>query len=134
MLKISGLYYQAQQKKILEEIDLNFYAGKMNFILGPNGSGKSTFLLDLKKQSRERSIYLPPQSDLEHSDSSSEFSSGQAMLSLLKDLEKNDAEILLLDEWDANLSDENCLSQERLIERLAETRLVIEIRHGRKNS
>ena len=60
--------------------------------------------------------------------------SGQAMLSLLKDLEKNDAEILLLDEWDANLSDENCLSQERLIERLAETRLVIEIRHGRKNS
>ena len=44
MMKISGLYYQAQQKKILEKIDLNFYAGKMNFILGPNGSGKSTLI------------------------------------------------------------------------------------------
>ena len=135
--KIEILRLEGEQKLNLPELIslMNEKAPRGRVLVtGPNGSGKSTFLLDLKKQSRERSIYLPPQSDLEHSDSSSEFSSGQAMLSLLKDLEKNDAEILLLDEWDANLSDENCLSQERLIERLAETRLVIEIRHGRKNS
>ena len=70
----------------MQNIQTQFGANQVHMLIGPNGSGKSTFLLDLKKQSRERSIYLPPQSDLEHSDSSSELSSGQAMLSLLKDL------------------------------------------------
>ena len=72
-----------------------------------------------------------PQSDTKRAG----FSSGERQLRALREIVRfTDAPIYLLDEWDANLSDENCLSQERLIERLAETRLVIEIRHGRKNS
>lgn len=44
MIEIHSLFYQIDQKMILEDINLSFSPGKINLILGPNGSGKSTLL------------------------------------------------------------------------------------------
>ncbi|NCA20239.1 MAG: ABC transporter ATP-binding protein, partial [Crocinitomicaceae bacterium] len=44
MIEIRSLFYQIDQKMILEDINLSFSKGKINLILGPNGSGKSTLL------------------------------------------------------------------------------------------
>ncbi len=44
MLKISNLTYQIGEKKILDDINLNFNYGKIYAITGHNGSGKSTLV------------------------------------------------------------------------------------------
>jgi len=42
MLKIEGLNAYSDNKKILENINLEFEYGKLYLIFGPNGSGKTT--------------------------------------------------------------------------------------------
>ena len=42
MLKIEGLNVYSDNKKILENINLEFECGKLYLIFGPNGSGKTT--------------------------------------------------------------------------------------------
>ena len=44
MLKTQNIYYNIGNKKILNDISVEFPAGEFHIILGPNGSGKSSFL------------------------------------------------------------------------------------------
>jgi|TARA_Y100000034_G_scaffold55831_1_gene68379 Fe-S cluster assembly ATP-binding protein len=43
MLEIKNLHVEAEEKKILKEINLKFEKGKIYVLMGSNGSGKTTF-------------------------------------------------------------------------------------------
>src|SRR6476469_3476243 len=43
-LKIENLHVQAEDKKILDGLDLTVRPGEVHALVGPNGSGKSTAL------------------------------------------------------------------------------------------
>ena len=44
MLSLNNISYKIEGKTLLEDISLNFEAGKLNLIIGPNGAGKSTLV------------------------------------------------------------------------------------------
>jgi len=63
MLKIRNLTVKKQNKKILDNINLDFQKGKVYAIMGPNGSGKSTLIesimgiCDLSTSSNSKIIF-----------------------------------------------------------------------------
>jgi ABC-type phosphate transport system ATPase subunit len=57
------------------------------------------------------------------------LSTGQRMKSYLEDLINSDDQILLLDEWDANLDPFNFKRIEKLIEQISRTKKIIQVRH-----
>ncbi len=100
-------------------------------VTGPNGSGKTTLLLKLKELLGDSAIYMPSQSQLLFDDEEFGGSTGQHKLKDLDSVSKmdNQAIFMLLDEWDANLDKENSETASRLLDDLALTRTVIEVRH-----
>ncbi|MEI6312009.1 MAG: heme ABC transporter ATP-binding protein [Bacteroidota bacterium] len=52
MLTAKNITYQIGQKKLLNNISLNFQVGKINIIIGPNGAGKSSLIKLLSGQIR----------------------------------------------------------------------------------
>lgn len=47
MLQIKNLHVNVDNKKILDDINLDFYSGSTTYLLGPNGAGKSSFAMAL---------------------------------------------------------------------------------------
>jgi ABC-type Mn2+/Zn2+ transport system ATPase subunit len=100
-------------------------------ITGGNGSGKSTMLLALKDQFMTEGFLLPAdhhrlvwRSNLAH------LSSGQrAQSSILELLELKDIKVIFLDEWDANLDADNMKFMDALLERSAQDKVIVEVRH-----
>ncbi|WP_413585185.1 hypothetical protein [Bdellovibrio sp. HCB274] len=98
-------------------------------IRGANGAGKSTFLLHLN-HNLDNSVYLPTHPDLMiGSDTYSTRSSGENLLAHIEVLAKSPEEIILLDEWDANLDEENLNLVNTRINEISQTKTVIEVRH-----
>lgn len=98
-------------------------------VRGPNGAGKSTLLLHLN-QSLESSIYLPTHPDLMlNKEIRSSKSSGENLLAHIEALGNSQADIILLDEWDANLDEKNLKLVNNQIELLSKTKTVVEVRH-----
>ncbi|BAY34749.1 ABC transporter-related protein [Nostoc carneum NIES-2107] len=50
-IKVSNFSFYYENKKILEDISLDFYQDKVTAIIGPSGCGKSTFLKSLNRMS-----------------------------------------------------------------------------------
>ncbi|WP_059359584.1 ABC transporter ATP-binding protein/permease [Parachlamydia acanthamoebae] len=98
-------------------------------ITGPNGAGKSSLLLSLKNKIGLPAIYLPAQHQLQLCNSHLSLSSGEIALSALTDLKDEQYSILMLDEWDANLSTKNRSAFEEVISQLSLNRVIVEIRH-----
>lgn len=97
---------------------------------GENGAGKSTLLMLLKNSLSERAFFLPTQNQLSFIAETNKYSTGESLKNrLLEILEKVDADVLLLDEWDANLDKENQEKLSELIDELAAKKCVIEVRH-----
>ena len=97
---------------------------------GENGAGKSTLLMILKQTLKRKAFFLPTQSHLSFSSSSLNHSTGEGLKNrLIEILEKVDADTLLLDEWDANLDQENRETLSNLIDNIAQRKCVIEVRH-----
>lgn len=99
-------------------------------ITGENGVGKSSLLLKLKNKFRFSAAYLPAQHQLMLREAQLSLSTGEIALASLKDLQSSNCDILLLDEWDANLSAENRATVDQLINQLSSERIVVEIRHS----
>ncbi len=97
-------------------------------IRGENGSGKSTLLLHLNF-SLENSFYLPSLPSLAISDIDMIESSGENLLRHIDYLRLGSDQILLLDEWDANLDELNIHRTEVLLNELAKDKIIIEVRH-----
>lgn len=99
-------------------------------IRGENGSGKSTALMLIKNALEKRAFFLPTHNQLSFLSETNKYSTGESLKNrLLEILEKVDADVLLLDEWDANLDNENQERLSMLINELSEKKCVIEVRH-----
>ena len=128
-------------------------------VRGSNGSGKSTLLAALKTHIGSQAFYWPTSDSLtfayakqaenkqptdaegdeldENEDSENDdlslksgFSSGERQLKSLQEIVNNtQAEVYLLDEWDANLDAHNRAQAENWVENLATRALVVEISH-----
>lgn len=118
---------QHQCLKTLEEHIQTLKPGRYE-IRGDNGSGKSTLLLHLNSKLAS-SFYLPSMPNLTIGDFETAESSGQKLLRHIDYLMAGDDQVLLLDEWDANLDTENLKKTEALLNKAAETKVVIEVRH-----
>ena len=125
-------------------------------VRGSNGSGKSTLLVALKARLGSRAFYWPtsdklafafssadasplpdegPAEDLDEAAevagaAASGFSSGERQLRSLQEIvNRTQAKVYLLDEWDANLDAKNRASAEALVAQLASRAVVVEISH-----
>lgn len=97
---------------------------------GENGSGKTSLLLLIKMLKGESAFYLPSKHDLLFQLSKEKLSTGQSAKKILHELlDHLDNPVVLLDEWDANLDQENVNNLSKLINRLSTDRFVIESRH-----
>ena len=114
---------------ILQEIQAN--PKSRLTIRGPNGSGKSTLLYMIKQHYGDDAFYLPAHSNLVfQEEKSSEKSTGQKISGALKEIICNvKTPVVLLDEWDANLDRLNISALEELIDKLATTSCILEVRH-----
>ena len=97
-------------------------------LTGQNGVGKSCVLLTLKNHHQTHANYLPAKHSLCFDDESG--STGQKLMRELLALGQDDAMILLLDEWDANLDSVNQVQLDAWLDELAKHKLIIEVRHG----
>ena len=124
--------------------------GRIN-VRGANGSGKSTLLTSLKSQVKNRAYYWPTADrlsfkfaqgmepeDIDYGDDEAPkkperppgFSSGERQLRALREIVTyTQAEMYLLDEWDANLDPNNRAAADALVEELAKRARVVEISH-----
>lgn len=50
MLRLEKITVEVESKKLIDNVSIDFEAGKMNLIIGPNGSGKSTLIKAASKQ------------------------------------------------------------------------------------
>ncbi len=99
-------------------------------IRGENGCGKSTTLMLVKKALAKRAFFLPTHNHLTFVSETDRYSTGESLKNrLIEILEKVDADVLLLDEWDANLDKENQEKLSELIDQLSVKKCVIEVRH-----
>lgn len=99
-------------------------------IRGENGSGKSTTLMLIKNALAKRAFFLPTHNHLSFISETNKYSTGESLKNrLMEILEKVDVDVLLLDEWDANLDKENQEKLSALIDELSAKKCVIEVRH-----
>jgi ABC-type transport system involved in cytochrome bd biosynthesis fused ATPase/permease subunit len=112
-----------------ELLDYTTRSGRVT-LRGENGAGKSTLLMLIKNSLSDRAFFLPTQNQLSFTSETNKYSTGESLRNrLLEILERVDVDVLLLDEWDANLDKENQERLSLLIDELAEKKCVIEVRH-----
>ncbi len=128
--------------------------GRIN-VRGGNGAGKSSLLASLKTEMKKRAYYWPTSDRLafkftggvvpvdvedddegepvvvaETMDKKLGFSSGERQLKSLEEIvNSTDAQVYLLDEWDANLDAANKAKADALVDELAARARVVEISH-----
>ena len=97
---------------------------------GENGCGKSTALILIKNALAGKAFLLPTHNQLSFTSETNKHSTGESLRKRLQEIiDKVDVDVLLLDEWDANLDKENQEILSALIDHLAEKKCVIEVRH-----
>lgn len=112
-----------------ELLDYTNFAGRVT-LRGENGAGKSTLLMLIKNSLAERAFFLPTQNQLSFMSPANKYSTGESLRNrLLEILDRVDVDVLLLDEWDANLDKDNQERLSLLIDELSEKKCVIEVRH-----
>lgn len=117
-----------EYNKTLSEIQ-SMTSGRL-VVTGENGAGKSTLLLKLNSTLPE-SFYLPANPSLEIKEEIGSESTGEKILKHLTFIENNPVPVILLDEWDANLDQQNREILDRKIEAISKYSLVLEVRHQR---
>lgn len=122
---------QHGKENALKEDLLNEKSGRFT-LRGENGAGKSTFLSLLSERTADKSFFLPSNyADLEFQKMQTvSGSDGQRISHVFDEIEEIDGiDLILLDEWDANLDQKNISILNEKIEKLAQDKLVIESRH-----
>jgi ABC-type bacteriocin/lantibiotic exporter with double-glycine peptidase domain len=99
-------------------------------IRGENGSGKTTLLKCLKE--KFGGYYLPPNPNMSFANENWQtLSTGEKILTAINEIGINNQidNLLLLDEWDANLDSRNRQKISNQIDRLSKTITIIEVVH-----
>lgn len=99
---------------------------------GPNGAGKSVLLSLIKETMGEKAIFIPINSRLSFSSTErSSLSQGEKMKYAIEEISHTlvAGNLLLLDEWDANLDQSNIDIISEKLAALSETISLIEVRH-----
>ncbi|MBC7420068.1 MAG: hypothetical protein H7328_05005 [Bdellovibrio sp.] len=101
-------------------------------VTGPNGAGKSTWLKIKKQQLGDQAVYVPANMEIFFEQISDEMSTGQKAMAILKHIEAENSKdrVFLFDEWDANLDNINREIFSAVIQNIAKTNLVYEVRHN----
>lgn len=101
-------------------------------ITGDNGAGKSMLLLHLKNHFARSAFLLPvDMQGIQWRQETSKLSTGQRIISVLGELaEDAEYQVLLLDEWDANLDKTNKAAISSKLDAIATGRIVVEVRHA----
>ena len=88
-------------------------------------------LLQLKENLKESAYYLPANSDLFFDNAmENNFSSGERQVNALHNLRTlKGVQYLLLDEWDANLDNNNKQLLSTLLDKLSLSYCILEVRH-----
>lgn len=133
---IKGLKPIYVNNKIID--DLNYFFDeilKLNngrfTITGDNGAGKTTLLLSLLRKERDKVIFIPSDpGTIEWNIDITNKSTGSKIFSILySEIDNSNEKVILLDEWDANLDTENKSKIDKLIDKISEKKVVIEVRH-----
>ena len=98
-------------------------------VTGANGSGKSSWLMKLKHELGNSACYLPPKSSLGVNKIENSLSTGQKIKAQISLALQSKVEVLLLDEWDANLDAVNRNEILATLEEVGKRMCVIDIRH-----
>ena len=102
-------------------------------LVGNNGVGKSCMLLKLKDHYQEQAYYLPAKHNLYFNyktDKAHRGSTGQQLIKQIQEIREDDrSTVVMLDEWDAHLDKENTQIIDQYLDDLAQTRLVMDVRH-----
>jgi len=121
------------QVPIASRADLVALVGKVGrlTVRGENGAGKSTLLTLLKEEFGDDAFLLPAHHTLCFGGQiSKNVSTGQMLKTCLEEINRSvSSKILLLDEWAANLDSGNRAILSNLIDEMAASRCVIEVRH-----
>ena len=130
-INLPALTFNGIQHASLQALELQLNEMRVGRVTvrGANGSGKSTLLLHLN-ETIKNSIYLPASPQLEIGVEFGGESTGERMLKYLDFFARQNAPVVLLDEWDANLDSANRFRVSERISALAQSKIVIEIRHG----
>lgn len=96
-------------------------------VRGKNGAGKSTLLLHLN-EILHGSFYLPANPQFNTAWEKG-VSTGQNIFNHLKYAQDLDETYLLLDEWDANLDEENKQALDVMLDELSRHKVIVEVRH-----
>ncbi len=128
-ISIKNISVEDQVYSSLEDLSKNIsHSGPTRIqIRGSNGSGKSTLMLHLN-ESLESSFYIPAHPQFEI-DGAQEGSTGQKMLKHIEYAALLDNKYLLLDEWDANLDQENILKINEILNKISKEKVIVEVRH-----
>lgn len=124
-LTLASVHHESLEQ--LERTIQNLKPGRYE-VRGANGCGKSTLLLHLNATVAD-TFYLPAHPNLEIGNLGVALSSGEGLLKHIDYLRTESESILLLDEWDANLDRNNILKTEVLLNELAQSKVIIEVRH-----
>lgn len=95
-------------------------------VTGLNGSGKSS-LLKIIKGSIDDSLLITPETSFMNLDGG--LSTGQTKIRELENVLSLYPPVLMLDEWDANLDDDNFRKIDQVLELASNQVVVIEVRH-----
>lgn len=101
-------------------------------VRGANGIGKSCLLAWLKHELGDKAFYLPAMHELNFANSNKNMSTGEMLRTNFSEIKNHvikAIDVLLIDEWDANLDTENIMKLDEVIDNLATEILVIEVRH-----
>jgi ABC-type bacteriocin/lantibiotic exporter with double-glycine peptidase domain len=105
-------------------------------ITGSNGTGKTTLLADIKTKLHGNAYILPTHSKIIFLNDTGlgEFSSGEKMAANLHEIADNvcatEMPVILLDEWNANLDNENIKKLSKIIDDISINNCVIEVIHN----
>jgi ABC-type bacteriocin/lantibiotic exporter with double-glycine peptidase domain len=100
-------------------------------IIGDNGSGKTSLLMLIKNTLGDKAFILPAHHNLEMiTDQNKHYSTGEKMSEIIKIIFNDQAiEVMLLDEWDANLDRINNQKIISELQELSKTKLIVEVSH-----
>jgi ABC-type bacteriocin/lantibiotic exporter with double-glycine peptidase domain len=121
---------QINPQNFLYELQEGRVSGGRFTITGGNGVGKSSYL-KVVRALVDDSILMTPETNF--TDSIGKLSTGQARIKEIEAILSSPPPVVMLDEWDANLDEENFNKIDAALRHAASRIVIIEVRHKRIN-